>query len=119
MKNGILAALAFVVICTVGAVAQDQGQNRHDQQAQSGHRVRQTNVTGWVRKDGDNYVVENDKDKQRYRVQNSEAVRAHEGRHVTVNARLHEDDRSLEVNRVKRLPQRQQHDPNDSQRNHQ
>jgi hypothetical protein len=104
MKSVTLAALAFAVICTACAVAQDQGQNRHDQQAQSTHRVSKTTVSGWVRKDGDNYVLENDKDQQRYRIQNSEAVRAHEGHHVKINARLHEDDRSLEVNGVKRLP---------------
>jgi Protein of unknown function (DUF5818) len=102
MKSAIFATIALAVICTAGAVAQDQNQDRHDQQATS-HRVRKTNVTGYVRKDGDNYVVEDDKDKQRYRVQNSETVREHEGHHVRVNARLHEDDRTLEVNKVKRL----------------
>ena len=109
MKNAIFATIALAVICTAGAVAQDQNQDRHDQQVAS-HSVRKTTVTGYVRKDGDNYVVEDDKDKQRYRVQNSEAVREHEGHHVTVNARLHEDDRSLEVNKVKRLPEGDQHD---------
>jgi hypothetical protein len=105
MKSVTLAALAFAVICTACAFAQEQGQDRHDQQqAQSTHRVTKTNLTGWVRKDGDNYVLESEKDQQRYRIQNSDAVRAHEGHHVNVNAQLHEDDRSLEVNRVKRLP---------------
>ncbi|HTC92708.1 MAG TPA: hypothetical protein VK699_04540 [Terriglobales bacterium] len=118
MKSVILATLAFAMICAAGAVAQDQNDNRHDQQAQSSHRVRKTNVTGWVRKDGDNYVLENDKDQQRYRIQNSETVREHEGHHVTLNARLHEDDRSLEVTRVKMLPKRQQHDPHDSNDHH-
>jgi RNA:NAD 2'-phosphotransferase (TPT1/KptA family) len=47
--------------------------------------------------------VEDDKDKTRYRVQNSEVVREHEGHHVEVKAQLHEDDHSLEVNKVKRL----------------
>ena len=109
MKILTFAALAFVIF-TSCAFAQDQRQDRHDQQAQSNHRVTKTNLTGWVRKDGDNYVLENDKDKQRYRIQNSETVRAHEGHHVKVNARLHDDDRSLEVNQVKMLPKREQRD---------
>lgn len=109
MKTAIFATLALAVICTAGAVAQDQNQDRHDQQVTS-HRVRKTNVTGYVRKDGDNYVVEDDKDKQRYRVQNSELVRQHEGHHVQVNARLHEDDRSLEISKVKRLNDEEHHD---------
>lgn len=109
MKTAIFATLALAVICTAGAVAQDQNQDRHDQQVTS-HRVRKTNVTGYVRKDGDNYVVEDDKDKQRYRVQNSELVREHEGHHVKVNARLHEDDRSLEISKVKRLNDEEHHD---------
>jgi hypothetical protein len=109
MKTAIFATLALAVICTAGAVAQDQNQDRHDQQVTS-HRVRKTNVTGYVRKDGDNYVVEDDKDKQRYRVQNSELVREHEGHHVQVNARLHEDDRSLEISKVKRLNDEEHHD---------
>ena len=65
---------------------------------------------GYVRKDGDNYVVEDDKDKTRYRVQNTETIREHEGYHVQVNARLHEDDRSLEVSKVKRLNDEEHHD---------
>jgi len=49
--------------------------------------------------------LEDDKDKQHYRIQNSETVREHEGHHVKVNARLHEDDHSLEVNKIRRLPE--------------
>jgi RNA:NAD 2'-phosphotransferase (TPT1/KptA family) len=104
MRKIFYAALALAVICTTFAVAQDQGQDRHDQQAKSNsHRVTKTNASGWIRKDGDNYVLENDKDQQRYRIQNTEAVRAHEGHHVKVNGRLHEDDRSLEVRSVKMI----------------
>jgi hypothetical protein len=111
MKRSILAVLVFAVIGTAGAVAQyGQEQDHHDQQAQSSHRVRKTNVSGYVRRDGENYVLENDKDKQRYRIQNSETVRAHEGHHVKVRARLHEDDRSLEVDRVNRLREDDHHD---------
>src|SRR5579862_3242605 len=102
MKKAILATIALAVICTTGAIAQDQNQAPHDQQATT-HHVKKTTVRGYVRKEGDNYVVEDDRDKTRYRVQNSETIREHEGHHVQVNARLHEDDRSLEVNKVKRL----------------
>lgn len=109
MKSAILATLALATICTVGAVTQDQNQDRHDQRTTS-HRVRKTSVKGYVRKDGDNYVVEDDKDKTRYRVQNTETIREHEGHHVQVNARLHEDDRSLEVSKVKRLNDEEHHD---------
>jgi len=110
MRTALFAVLALTLMCTAFAVAQDQGQDRHDRQAQSNHRVTRTNASGWVRKDGDNYVLENDKDQQRYRIQNSEAVREHEGHHVKINARLHEDDRSLEVRSVKRLPEKDQGD---------
>ena len=109
MKNAIFATIALAVICTAGAVAQGQDQDHHDQQASS-HHVRKTTVKGYVRKDGDNYVVEDDRDKTRYRVQNTDAVREHEGHHVQVNARLHDDDRSLEVNKVKRLKDDDRHD---------
>ena len=109
MKIAIFATLALGLMCSAFALPQDQ--DRHDQQAQSNqHRVTRTNATGWVRKDGDNYVLENDKDQQRYRIQNSEAVREHEGHHVKVNARMHEDDRSLEVRSVKRLKEKGQDD---------
>jgi hypothetical protein len=108
MKSVTLAVLAFAVTCTTCALAQDQ--DRHDQQTESTHRVRKANVSGYVRRDGDHYVLEDDKDKQRYRIQNSETVREHEGHHVKVTARLHEDDRSLEVNRVNRLPEDEHHD---------
>jgi len=108
MKNVIFATIALALICTAGAVAQDQHQD-HDQQASS-HHDKKTTVRGYVRKDGDNYVVEDDRDKSRYRVQNTEAIREHEGHHVQVNGRLHEDDRSLEVNKVKRLKDDDHHD---------
>jgi hypothetical protein len=112
MNKATIAALILAVICMVSAVAQDQGQERHDQQAQqrSAHRTRKTNMTGYVRKDGDNYVLENDKDQQRYRIQNTDAVRTHEGHHVSINGRMHDDDRSLEVNKVKMVRERQKHD---------
>jgi len=110
MKNVMFAALALTVLCAAFAVAQDQGQDRHDQQAQSNHRVTKTNASGWVRKDGENYVLENDKDQQRYRIQNSEAVREHEGHHVKISGRMHEDDHSLEVRSVKRLKDSDQRD---------
>ena len=109
MNSAILETLALATVCIAGAVAQDQNQDRHDQQASS-HRVKKTTVTGYVRKDGDNYVVEDDRDKTRYRVQNTEVIRGHEGHHVHVNARLHEDDRSLEVSKVKRLNDEEHHD---------
>ena len=64
VKNAIFATIALAVICTAGAVAQDQNQDRHDQQATS-HRVTKTTVRGYVRKDGDDYVVEDDRDKTR------------------------------------------------------
>jgi hypothetical protein len=105
MKIAFFATIVLALICTAGAVAQDQ----HDAQVTS-HHVTKTNVRGYVRKDGDNYVVEDDKDKTRYRVQNSEVVREHEGHHVEVKARLHEDDHSLEVNKVKRLNDEEHHD---------
>ena len=112
MKRSFLAVLAFALICSAGAVAQygQEQHDQHDQQAQSSHRVRKTNVSGYVRRDGENYVLEDDKDRQRYRIQNSEAVREHEGHHIKVKARLHEDDRSLEVDRVNRLRDDEHHD---------
>jgi hypothetical protein len=110
MKKSIFAVLAFAVFCTAGAMAQYQEQDQHDRQAHSSHHVKKTNVSGYVRRDGENYVLENDKDRQRYRIQNSETVRAHEGHHVKVRARLHEDDRSLEVDRVNRLREDDHHD---------
>ncbi len=103
MRSVILTVFAFAMICPTWAVAQDQDQDRHDQQAQSMPRIRKTNLSGWVRKDGDRYVLESDKDHQRYPIQNTETVREHEGHHVKVKARLHEDDHSLEVDEVKML----------------
>lgn len=107
MKKTAFAACASVLLFTVCAVSQDQDQNRAQQQqreTRSEQHVKSKNLKGWVRKDGDNYVFENDADKQRWSIKNSEAVKEHEGHHVQLNARVHEDDHSLEVNKVnKRL----------------
>ena len=109
MKKLALAACVCVLLFAVSAVSQDQDRNRGQEQqqrrdARSDRYARSRNLNGWVRKDGDNYVFENDSDKQRWNIRNSEAIREHEGHHVQLNARVHDDDRTLEINKVnKRL----------------
>jgi len=105
MKKLALAACACVLLFTVSAVSQDRDRDRtQQQQTRSDRHVRTKNLNGWVRKDGDNYVFENDSDKERWNIRNSETIREHEGHHVQLNARVHDDDRTLEINKVnKRL----------------
>src|ERR1700722_17377182 len=102
MKSAILAVAVLALFATAGAVAQDQ--DRHDQQVSS-HHVRKTTASGWVRRDGYNYVLEDGKDKQHYRMKNSETVREQEGHAVKVNARLDDGEPSLEVNKIRILPE--------------
>src|SRR5579872_1983641 len=112
MKKTVFAACACVLFFAVSAVSQDQDQNRAQRQqreTRSDQHVRTKNLKGWVRKDGDNYVFENDADKQRWNIKNSEVVREHEGHHVQLNARVRDEDRTLEVNKVnKRLRESKQ-----------
>src|SRR5579864_9384489 len=105
MKRTAFAVCACLLLFTLCAMSQDQDRAQQRQrEASSARHVKSKNLKGWIRKDGDNYVFENDADKQRWNIKNSEAVREHEGHHVQLNARVHEDDHSLEVNKVnKRL----------------
>lgn len=121
MKKTAFAVCMCVLLFTVYAISQDQDRAQQQQrEARSEQHVKSKNLKGWVRKDGDNYVFENDADKQRWNIKNSEAVKEHEGHHVQLNARVHEDDHSLEVNKVnKRLREsksdRDAHNPRDDQ----
>jgi|SRR5579872_1297705 len=108
MKKTIFAALMLALACTTFAVAQDQDRDRdrhEDRQDQdrATHAGREMSLTGWIHREDDHYVLESDQDHQRYRIQNTEAVREHEGHHVQVNARMHEDNHSLEINQVNML----------------
>jgi hypothetical protein len=57
-------------------------------------------LTGWVKDQDGKTVFINDKDKQAWNIENTDAVKGHEGHHVKVRAKLNEADHSLNVEKL-------------------
>jgi len=60
-------------------------------------------LTGWVKDDGGKTVFVNDKDKASWNIENPDAVKGHEGHHVSIKAKLNESDHSVNVESLKML----------------
>jgi hypothetical protein len=57
-------------------------------------------LTGWVKEQDGKTVFINDKDKQAWNIENTDAVKGHEGHHVKVTAKLNEADHSVNVEKL-------------------
>ncbi len=65
-------------------------------------------LTGWVKTEGDKTVFVNDKDKKSWDVQDPDMLKAENGKHVRVKAKLDEANKSMNVSSVKELGKRKQ-----------
>ena len=73
---------------------------KENKAAEKGKSMR---LTGWVKSEGDKVQFVNDKDKQAWDVSNADILKAHDGHHVKVKAKLDETNHSLYVQDVKML----------------
>jgi hypothetical protein len=119
MKRLLTIAFAFVVTCSISAFAQTtsdaaQSDNNAAQgdkkvakaeksEAKAAAKGKDMSLTGWVKTDGGKTTFVNDKDKQSWDISNPDAVKGHDGHHVTVKAKLNEADHSLTVDSLKMM----------------
>jgi hypothetical protein len=85
-----LFALAFLM--STGAVAQDNGMKQDTMK--SGSSAKATSVTGKISDDGKSFVSD---DGKTWTISNPDAVKGHEGHHVTLKAQTDADKGSVQV----------------------
>lgn len=125
MKKMLAAIFAFAMLCSVGAIAQDQAGNEsakqevkqdkkaakaekkeakaENKEANAAAKNKAMSLTGWVKTEGDKTVFVNDKDKQTWNIANADVARPHDGQHVKVKANLNEADKTITIDKLKEL----------------
>src|ERR1044071_8658419 len=69
-------------------------------EAKAAEKGKSMSLTGWVKDQDGKTVFVNDKDKQTWNIENTDAVKGHEGHHVKVKAKLNEAAHSLNVEKL-------------------
>jgi pentapeptide MXKDX repeat protein len=104
MKRLLFVSLAFSLVLSVIALAQDtmkQGddQMKHDDMKSEKMSKKAVSISGKVGDDGKTLM--SDKDNKNWKVSNPEALKGHEGHHVTVRAHVDADKDEIHVTSVK------------------
>jgi hypothetical protein len=102
MKKRILIAFAAALMMSTAAMAQDtmkQGDQMHDNMKADNMSKKAVSFSGKVSDDGKMFV--SDKDNKSFTVGNPEALKGHEGHHVTVKGHLDADKNEIHVTSVK------------------
>jgi hypothetical protein len=119
MKRLLTIAFAFLVTCSItlfgqttsGAAQTDNQAAKTDKkvdkaekkEAKAAAKGKDMSLTGWVKSEGGKTTFVNDKDKQSWDISNPDAVKGHEGHHVSIKAKLNEADHSLTVDKLKMM----------------
>ncbi len=119
MKRLLTIAFAFLVTCSITVFAQstsDAAQTDNQaaktdkkvdkaekKEAKAAAKGKDMSLTGWVKSEGGKTTFVNDKDKQSWDISNPDAVKGHEGHHVSIKAKLNEADHSLTVDKLKMM----------------
>jgi hypothetical protein len=91
MKKASMVVLALVLLASLSAWAQDS--------MQQGGSTKATSVTGKISDDGKTFT--SDKDGKSWTISNPEAVKGHEGHHVTLKAHVYPDKNEVHVMSLK------------------
>ena len=91
MKKLLTLLFALSLFTSLSLVAQDTTQN--DQMKHTSTKA--ASVTGKISDDGKSFV--SDKDGKSWTISNPEAVKGHEGHHVTLKAHVSEDKNEVDV----------------------
>lgn len=109
--------VALFVMCSFVLMAQDQpmsgstGQQTtkaEKKEAKAAEKGKAMHLTGWVKTEGGKTVFVNDKDKETWNVSNPDVLTQHEGKHVSVKAKINETDKSLTIESVKEMKKAKQ-----------
>ena len=92
MKKLMIFSFALALLMSAAAVAQD---TMKPDTMKSGAAMKATSVTGKISDDGKTFV--NDKDSKSWIINNADAVKGHEGHHVTLKAHVSPDTNQVDV----------------------
>ena len=103
MKKLFIMVFSFMVLASLGGWAQTYSQksDKTDKTTSATTSSKAMNITGTISSDGKSFVA--DKDSKSWTIDNPEAVKGHQGHHVSVNANEDTAAATLHVNSVKML----------------
>jgi hypothetical protein len=93
MKKLMIISFALALLMSAVAVAQYGAQQSDD--SKSGMSMKAVSVTGKISDDGKTFV--GDKDSKSWTISNPDAIKGHEGHHVTLQAHLDADKNEVHV----------------------
>ena len=93
MKKLMIISFALTLLMSVVALAQ-YGSQQPDT-GKSGTSMKAVSITGTISDDGKMFV--NDKDNKSWTISNPDAVKGHEGHHVTLQAHVDADSNEIKV----------------------
>ena len=93
MKKLMIVGFAFVLVMAAAVVAQDS--MKTDNTMKSDSMKTTASVTGKISDDGKSFV--SDKDGKTWTISNPDAVKGHEGHHVTLKAKADADKGEVKV----------------------
>lgn len=101
MKKMLAICFAGSVLTLGAAWAQDatQTDNMKKSDTMSDSKMKASKVTGKISDDGKSFV--SDTDSKTWAINNPEAVKGHEGHHVTLNAQVDSDKSEVHVKSLK------------------
>jgi hypothetical protein len=92
MKKLMMIVFALSLLTSLSLMAQDTTQQDSMKSATS---TKAASITGKISDDGKSFV--SDKDSKSYTISNPDAVKGHEGHHVTLKANVSSDKTSVDV----------------------
>ena len=72
-------------------------------EVEAAEKGKSMSLTGWIIDQEGKTVFVNDKDKQAWNIENTDAVKGHEGHRVKIKAKLNEPDHSINVEKLSML----------------
>ena len=93
MKKLMIISFALALLMSAVAVAQYESQQPDN--SKSGTSMKAVSITGKISDDGKMFV--SDKDSKSWTINNPDAVKGHEGHHVTLQAHLDADKNEVHV----------------------
>jgi hypothetical protein len=100
MKKLLVGLLAISVLLSVAAVAQYSGTEGTESKDKAAASAPLKTLKGTIKADGDKYTFVNDKDEKSWEIMNPEAVKGHEGHHVSLSAHVYADKGQIHVMKV-------------------
>ncbi len=95
MKKLMAVVFAFSLLITLSLAAQDTTKQDNTMKSDASTSTKSASLTGKISDDGKSFV--SDKDGKSLTINNPDAVKGHEGHHVTLKAHVSSDKTSVDV----------------------